>query len=106
MHHAQSILFGWVNALLEKILGPVGSAPAWWREGITIGSFHVDGIAPKGEAAGEYLGWLPDHVVMALFVFLLCAVFGPLAARGFRKGVPSGSQNVLELFVDFLGSLS
>ncbi len=102
MHHANSILFGWVNALLERIFGPVSSAPTWWREGITVGGFHIDGIAPHGEHAGEYLGWLPDHVIMALFVFAFCAVVFPLAARRFRSGAPTGTPNVLELFVDFL----
>ena len=105
MHHANSILFGWVNALLERIFGPVSSAPTWWREGITVGGFHIDGIAPHGEHAGEYLGWLPDHVIMALFVFAFCAIVFPLAARRFRSGAPAGTQNVLELFVDFLGGV-
>jgi len=105
MHHENSILFAWVNAFLEKVLGPVSGAPAWWRNGVTVGGFHVDGIAPRGEHAGELLGWLPDHVIMALFVLLLCAVVLPLAARGYRKGAPGPTQNVLELFVDFLRGL-
>ncbi len=101
MHHEHSILFGPFNALLTKLFGPVANAPAWWREGITIGGLHVAGVAPHGEE-GELLGWVPDHVVMALLVLLFCAVFFPLVARRFRRDVPGPTQNVLELFVDFL----
>lgn len=101
MHHTQSILFGPVNALLTLLLGSVDNAPAWWRDGVTLFGLKVAGVAPRGEH-GELLGWIPDHLVMALFVLLFCAVFFPLAARGFRKGAPSGAQNLLELFVDFL----
>ncbi len=43
-----------------------------------------------------------NRLLTALFVLLFCAIFFPLAARGFRKGVPGGVQNVLEFFVDFL----
>jgi len=101
MHHAISILFGPVNALLAMLLGPPGQAPLWWREGVDVGGFHVAGIAPRGEG-GEIIGWLPDHVVMSLLVLVLCAVFFPLASRGFRADKPGTVQNVLEVFVDFL----
>jgi F-type H+-transporting ATPase subunit a len=100
MEH-ESVLFGPVNRLLEKLLGPVSAAPVWWRDGVMLGSFHVDGVAPRGEH-GELLGWLPDHVVMCLFVLVFCAVFFPLAARSFRREAPGGVQNVLEILVDFL----
>lgn len=105
MHHAVSILFGPVNALLARLLGSPGNAPLWWRDGVTIGGFHVAGIVPRGEE-GEILGWLPDHVIMALLVFLLCAVAFPVASRAFRKESPGGVQNVLEVFVDFLRDLT
>lgn len=101
MHHAQSILFAPVNALLTFLFGPVQNAPLWWRDGVSIAGLKIAGVAPRGEH-GELLGWIPDHLVMALFVFVLCAVLFPLLARGFRKGSPSGAQNFLELFVDFL----
>ncbi len=102
MHHEHSILFGFVNAILKAILGdPATSAPEWWIKGVNIGGLHIAGIAPLGEH-GEVLGWLPDHVVMALFVVLLSVVFFPLAARGFRKDKPTSIQNFLEVFVDFL----
>ena len=39
---------------------------------------------------------------MALLVFLLFAIALPVLARKFHAGVPSGAQNVLEVFVDFL----
>ncbi len=104
MHHEHSIFFGLFNGLLEMLLGDVSGAPAWWREGITIGGAKIAGIAPRGEH-GEALAWLPDHVCMALFVFLLCAVFFPLASRTFRKDTPGGVQNVLEAIVDFLRGL-
>jgi F-type H+-transporting ATPase subunit a len=100
MHHEHSILFGLVNELIFAILGNPEDAPSWWRDGIP--SLGIGGIAPKGEH-GEVLGWLPDHVVMSLFVLLFCAVVFPLLARRFRKdGAPSGAQNLLEVFVDFL----
>lgn len=101
MHHPHSILFGLVNALLEKILGPVDGAPAWWREGITVAGLKIAGIAPRGEH-GELTGWMPDHLVMAFFILGLCLVFCPIFARRFRKESPTGPQNVLEVFVDFL----
>lgn len=104
MHHEHSIFFGIFNRILELILGPVSGAPAWWRDGITLGGFHIAGIAPKGEH-GELLGWIPDHVAMALFVLLVSAVLFPLLSRGFRAGVPGKAQNFLEIVVDFLRDL-
>jgi F-type H+-transporting ATPase subunit a len=102
MHHSVSILFNLVNSILTKIFGdPATSAPSWWLDGVNIAGLQIAGIAPRGEH-GEILGWIPDHVVMALFVLVLCAVFFPIVSRSFRKGAPSGVQNVLELFVDFL----
>lgn len=97
----QSILYEPVNSLLEKALGPVSGAPAWWRDGVNLGGFQIAGVAPRDEA-GHAVAWLPDHLIMALFVFLLCAIVFPLAKRGFRKDAPSGAQNVIEVFVDFL----
>ncbi|HEX5854125.1 MAG TPA: hypothetical protein VFZ57_00780, partial [Thermoanaerobaculia bacterium] len=69
MHHEHSIFFGFFNALLTRLLGPVESAPSWWRDGIALSGFHVGGIAPRGEH-GELLAWIPDHIAMAIVVFL------------------------------------
>ncbi len=100
MQHHYSFLFGPVNSLLEKLFGPVSGAPAWWREGVVVFGFHVGGIAPLHE--GHPVAWLPDHVIMAILVFLFCAIFFPLAARKYRKESVTGPQNVVEVFVDFL----
>jgi F-type H+-transporting ATPase subunit a len=101
MGHEQSVLFEPANRLLEKLLGPVTNAPAWWTEGVTIAGLHVAGVAPRGEH-GEFLGWIPDHLVMSLLVFLFCAIFFPLASRSYRRDAPGPVQNVIEVFVDFL----
>ena len=101
MHHEHSIFFGFFNALLTRILGPVDGAPAWWKNGVDLGSFHVAGIAPLGEH-GELLGWIPDHVAMAIVVFVLCAVLFLFASRSYRRDTPGILQNVIEVFVDFL----
>lgn len=104
MHHEHSIFFGLFNALLTRLFGPVENAPSWWRDGVALGSFHVGGIAPRGEH-GELLGWIPDHIAMALVVFLFCALFSFFVSRSYRKDAPGGAQNVLEVFVDFLRDL-
>jgi F-type H+-transporting ATPase subunit a len=104
MHHEHSIFFGIFNRLLEAILGPVSNAPSWWRDGLALGSFHVGGIAPKGEH-GELLGWIPDHVAMALVILVFCAVVFPLLARAYRPGAPNGVQNFVEIVVEFLRDL-
>jgi F-type H+-transporting ATPase subunit a len=102
-HH--SILFGPVNALLTAIFGSPENAPSWWVHGVTIGGVHIAGIAPLEHGHGTPVGWLPDHVIMALLVFLLFAIALPIASRKFRSEVPAGTQNVLEVFVDFLRGL-
>lgn len=103
MHHETSVIFRLLNALLERILGPVSGAPSWWTRGVDLGTFHIAGVAPLDEHTHEPIAWLPDHVAMALFVVLFCLVLFPLAARGYRRtGAPTGVQNVLEVFVDFL----
>ena len=104
MHHEHSIFFGLFNALLTRLFGPVENAPSWWRDGVALGSFHVGGIAPRGEH-GELLGWIPDHIAMALVVFLFCALFSFFVSRSYRKDAPGSAQNVLEVFVDFLRDL-
>jgi F-type H+-transporting ATPase subunit a len=100
MAHEHSILYGPLNRLLEVLLGPASGAPAWWRDGVTIGGFHIAGGAVREE--GAVVAWLPDHVCMAFLVFLICAAVFPLMARRYRRGTPDPGQNVLEVFVDFL----
>ncbi len=101
MHHEHSIFFGLFNALLSTLFGPVDGAPAWWKNGVDLGSFHIAGIAPRGEH-GELLGWIPDHLAMAIVVFLFLALFFLWASRSYRKDAPGPLQNVIEVFVDFL----
>lgn len=105
MHHANSIFFHVFNWLAKLLLGDVEkNAPHWWTHGVTVGGIHIAGISPLGPD-GKPEAWLPDHVCMALFVFLFCAIFFPLAKRSYRKETPGGTQNVIEVFVDFLRGL-
>jgi F-type H+-transporting ATPase subunit a len=101
MHHEHSVFFKLFNALLTRLLGPVEGVRSWWTDGVTIGGFHLAGVAPRGEH-GELLGWIPDHVAMAFAVFLHCLVVVPLARRSYRTDSPTPFQNVVEVFVDFL----
>jgi F-type H+-transporting ATPase subunit a len=101
MHHEHSIFFGIFNALFAKLFGPVSNAPAWWREGVTLSGVHIAGVAPRGEH-GELLGWVPDHLAMAIVVLLFSAILFGWASRGWRKDAPGPVQNVVEVFVDFL----
>jgi len=101
VHHEHSVFFGIFNALLTRILGPVDGAPTWWKNGVDLGSFHLAGIAPRGEH-GELLGWIPDHVAMSFVVFVFCAAFFFFASRSYRRDEPGKVQNVIEVFVDFL----
>jgi F-type H+-transporting ATPase subunit a len=101
VHHEHSIFFGFFNALLTRILGPVDGAPTWWKNGVDLGGFHLAGVAPRGEH-GELLGWIPDHVAMSFVVFLFCAALFFVASRSYRRDEPGKLQNVIEVFVDFL----
>lgn len=105
MEHHHSILFGPVNALLTMIFGSPANAPSWWAHGVTIGGVRIAGVAPVDHATGAPVGWVPDHVIMAFLVFLLFAIFLPVFSRKFRRDVPGGTQNVLEVLVDFLRGL-
>jgi F-type H+-transporting ATPase subunit a len=104
LHHEHSIFFAIFNNLLTALLGKVEECHSWWTEGISVGGARIAGVAPRGEH-GELQGWLPDHVCMAIVVFLFCLIVFPVLSRRFRQDVPSGSQNFLELFVDFLRGL-
>jgi len=101
MQHEHSVFFGIFNALFEKLFGPVGNAPAWWVKGVTLGGLTIRGIAPLGEN-GEPIGWIPDHVAMALVVLAGSVAFFAWASRSYRKDAPGPVQNVIEVFVDFL----
>lgn len=100
MQHSYSILFGPLNKLMAFLFGPASGAPAWWREGVTIGGFHIAGGAVR--EGGHVVAWLPDHVCMALLVFAICVIVFPLMKRSYRRDAPEAAQNVLEVFVDFL----
>lgn len=105
MEHHHSILFGPVNALLTAIFGSPENAPSWWVHGVTVGGARIAGIAPVDHETGAVLGWVPDHVIMAFLVFLVFAITMPILSRKFRSDAPTGAQNVLEVFVDFLRGL-
>ena len=49
MEHAHSILYAPLNRLFELLFGPASGAPAFWRDGVTIGGFHIAGGAPREE---------------------------------------------------------
>ena len=104
MHHEHSIFFAIFNRILTALLGEASAHRSWWTDGISIGGVKIAGVAPRGED-GHLQGWLPDHVCMALFVFLFCLVVFPILSRSFRKDRVEGSQNFLELFVDFIRDL-
>lgn len=89
MHHEFSFLFHPVNALLIAIFG---EPTARWREAMGL---------PLDEAA-----WLPDHVIMALFVVVLIAVVLTLARRRYSVDKPSILQQVLELLVSGMRSMT
>lgn len=48
---------------------------------------------------------IPDHVIMALLVLLICAVFFPLATRRLSRDNPGPLQHMLELVVGGLRGL-
>ena len=89
MQHEFSILFHPVNALLIALFG---EPSAKWRAAMGL---------PLEEAA-----WLPDHVIMALLVVLLVAVLLIGARRRYSMERPSTLQQVLELLVGGLRSMT
>jgi len=48
---------------------------------------------------------IPDHVIMALLVLVICAIFFPLATRRLSRDNPGPLQHVLELVVGGLRGL-
>jgi F-type H+-transporting ATPase subunit a len=89
MHHELSILFHPVNALLTRILGV--PSPGWQ---------HAMGL--DGEAGA----WLPDHVVMALFVVVIVAAMLVWTRLHLSLDTPSTLQQVLELLLSGLRNLT
>jgi F-type H+-transporting ATPase subunit a len=87
--HEHSILFGPVNALLRAVLGEPSTG---WR--------HAMGL---DETPGA---WLPDHVVMALFVVALIAIVLVVARRAYSVERPSTLQQVLELLLSGIRNLA
>lgn len=85
MEH-RSILYGPVNRLLLKLLGP---PPV---EKMSPGA--VAFFFPDGKEA-----WIPDAAIMLLLVLLLFALFFPWAARRYVKEKPGRVQNFLEMIV-------
>ena len=65
---ATPIYFQILPALSVNIGKAEEHAPRWWVDGISVGGFHIAGIAPH--EGNEVIGWLPDHVCMVLAVFL------------------------------------
>jgi F-type H+-transporting ATPase subunit a len=82
VEHEFSIFYHPVNALLVAIFG---QPSARWEQSL--------GLTPGGQA------WLPDNVVMALFVVLVVTVLLLLVRRGLSLEKPSILQQCLELFV-------
>ncbi len=89
MHREFSILYHWVNALMVWILG---APPEAWRN--AMGLQESPGV------------WLPDHVLMALLVVLLVALLLVPTRRGLSLEHPPTVQQVLELLLGGLRSMS
>ncbi len=51
---------------------------------------------------GQFWGWPSKHLVFMLVVALIVIVVGRLAARSYRKGMPSTLGHVVETFVVFI----
>ncbi|MDQ3280944.1 MAG: F0F1 ATP synthase subunit A, partial [Acidobacteriota bacterium] len=61
---------------------------------------------PFNKLAHPLLGFdVPDHVIMALLVLLICAIVFPLTSRKISKDNPSNFQQFLELIVGGLKGL-
>jgi F-type H+-transporting ATPase subunit a len=58
-----------------------------------------------GVSDGVLNTYLPDHVVMVLFLVLLAAIALPLLRRRFKVYKPGGFQQILELTVEGIRSL-
>jgi F-type H+-transporting ATPase subunit a len=89
VHHEFSILFHPVNALLVAIFGQPSHA---WQHGMGL-----------DELPGA---WLPDHVINAVLVVLLVALLLVLARRKYSVERPTGFQQILELLLSSLRTMS
>lgn len=90
--HEHSFLFEPVNALLRALLGPPGSAK--------ISPRMAEFFFPGGKDA-----WLPDHVIVALFLFVVLLLVLPIARKTFRKRDPNWFQNLNEVVIGAVRSL-
>ena len=92
--HEHSFLFEPVNALLRTLLG---GPPPVSRMSPAKAAFFFPAAA---EGA-----WLPDHVIVALFLFLVLLATLPLLRKTFRKRNPNGFQNLNEVMIGAVRSL-
>lgn len=86
----------WIADTVNRLFGPL-IAPAKTAL-LTI----VYGWFGKSYVPDEKV--IPEHVVFAFIVFLACCLFFPLVRRSFSVEKPGKFQQVLELFVEGLGS--
>lgn len=89
MHHEFSFLFHPVNALLVALFGAPGEG---WKAAMGI--------------PAEEIAWLPDHVVMAMFVVAVVTVMLVLARRRYSLEAPSTFQQTLELLLSGLRNMT
>ncbi len=89
-HH--SILYEPVNRLLIALFGP----PPVERLSPAAAAFFF----PDGHRA-----WIPDPAIMTLLVLLILAAVFPLAARGYSRDKPTGTQTFFEMIVSGIRSL-
>ena len=85
MHHEYSFLYALVNSLLIKLFGE--PSQEW--------------LAMMGLEHGEP-AWLPDHVIMTMFVVLLLIGLFSIVKRNLSVEAPGKAQQCLELIVSGL----
>jgi F-type H+-transporting ATPase subunit a len=84
--HEHSFLYGPVNRWLTTLFGP----PPVSKLSASLARFFF----PEGPDV-----WIPDHVIMALFLLALLAVILPLARRTYRKRSPGWFQSFNEMII-------
>jgi F-type H+-transporting ATPase subunit a len=89
-HH--SFLYGPVNRLLIRLLGP----PPVEKMSPGVAAFFF----PDGKNA-----WIPDAALMTLLLLLIFAFFFPWLARRYSKAKPGGLQSFFEMLVSGLRGL-
>lgn len=86
----------WISETVNRLLGPL-IAPA---KNALLTSLY--GWYGKPYVPGEHV--IPEHVIFAIIVFLGCCIFFPLVRLTFSVEKPGKLQQILELFVESLGS--